>query len=339
MEYKDVCNCPMNTASAPEELELAREVMLKEAQSITIAAKRLTEHSFSRAIEILLGAKNKIVVCGIGKSGHVGKKLSATLCSTGSPACFLHPSEAVHGDLGIHQQGDPVIYLSNSGSTPELIALEPIFRSRGAKIVGLLGNQESPLGKKVDAVIDASVDKEADPLGIVPTASFAVASSMGDAISSALMKRRNFSENEYAQTHPAGQLGRNLILKVSDVLHAPDRVACVEKNTLMKDVVIKMTRQPLGAACVLAGSKLVGVVTDGDLRRGLQENENLLTLHAESIMAKNPATISPCATLGEALHFMETGRASPVSSLPVVDSQTQEFLGLLRLHDIYGVNL
>ena len=333
-----MCNCPMNTASASDELELARKVMLKEAQSITIAATRLTEHSISQAIEILLGAKNKIVVCGIGKSGHVGKKLSATLCSTGSPACFLHPSEAVHGDLGIHQQGDPVIYLSNSGSTPELIALEPIFRSRGAKIIGLLGNKESSLGKKVDAVIDASVDKEADPLGIVPTASFAVASSLGDAISSALMKRRNFTENEYAQTHPAGQLGRNLILKASDVLHAPDRVACVQKNTLMKEVVIKMTQQPLGAACVLVGAKLAGVVTDGDLRRGLQENEKLLDLPAESIMTKNPATISPRATLGEALHFMETGRTSPISLLPVVEDQTQEFLGILRLHDIYGGN-
>jgi arabinose-5-phosphate isomerase len=328
----------MNTASPLTDVELAREVMNKEALSINKAASRLTDSSFTKAVEILLNAKSKIVVCGIGKSGHVGKKLSATLCSTGSPACFLHPSEAVHGDLGIHQHGDPVIYLSNSGTTPELIALEPIFRSRGAKIVGLLGNKESPLGEKADVVIDASVDKEADPLGIVPTASFAVASSLGDALSSTLMKRRNFSENEYAQTHPAGQLGRNLILRVSDVLHAPNKVACVEKNTLMKDVVIKMTHQPLGAACVIVGNKLVGVVTDGDLRRGLQENENLLSLTAETIMTNNPTTISPNATLGDALHFMETGRTSPVSLLPVVEDQTKSFLGLLRLHDIYGSN-
>jgi len=328
----------MNTASPLKDVELAREVMNKEALSINKAAGRLTDSSFTKAVEILLNAKSKIVVCGIGKSGHVGKKLSATLCSTGSPACFLHPSEAVHGDLGIHQHGDPVIYLSNSGTTPELIALEPIFRSRGAKIVGLLGNVESPLGEKADVVIDASVDKEADPLGIVPTASFAVASSLGDALASTLMKRRNFSENEYAQTHPAGQLGRNLILRVSDVLHAPNKVACVEKNTLMKDVVIKMTHRSLGAACVLVGNKLIGIVTDGDLRRGLQENENLLSLTAESIMTNNPTTISPNATLGDALHFMETGRATPVSLLPVVEDQTMNFLGLLRLHDIYGSN-
>ena len=328
----------MNTASPLKDVELAREVMNEEALSINKAAGRLTDSSFTKAVEILLNAKSKIVVCGIGKSGHVGKKLSATLCSTGSPACFLHPSEAVHGDLGIHQHGDPVIYLSNSGTTPELIALEPIFRSRGAKIVGLLGNVESPLGEKADVVIDASVDKEADPLGIVPTASFAVASSLGDALSSTLMKRRNFSENEYAQTHPAGQLGRNLILRVSDVLHAPNKVACVEKNTLMKDVVIKMTHRSLGAACVLVGNKLIGIVTDGDLRRGLQENENLLSLTAESIMTNNPTTISPNATLGDALHFMETGRATPVSLLPVVEDQTMNFLGLLRLHDIYGSN-
>ena len=174
--------------------------------------------------------KGKIVITGIGKSGHVGKKMAAMLCSTGSPTAYLHPSEAVHGDLGIHQQGDPVIYLSNSGSTPELIYLEPVFRARGAKIIGVLGQTNSPLAEKVDVLLDASVSEEADPLGIVPTSSFTAASALGDAIGAALMKRRNFDKNEYAKTHPAGQLGRNLILRVKDVFQKKDKVAIVKQR-------------------------------------------------------------------------------------------------------------
>ena len=262
--------------------------------------------------------------------------MAATLSSTGSPAYFLHPSEAVHGDLGIHQPRDPVIYLSNSGTTPELVYLEPVFRSREAKIIGILGNPNSPLGKSVDVCIDASVDQEADPLRIVPTASFAVASSIGDGIASCLMKRRNFSHNEYAQTHPAGQLGRNLLLKVSNVMHKPTKVACVKMETPMKEVVIKMTEFPLGAACVINDQKLVGLITDGDLRRELKEDDNILSKNAQSIMSKNPTTISPNISLGESLQIMEKREPSPISLLPVVSPENSLFLGLIRLHDIYG---
>ena len=235
----------------------AKRVMMEEAKSIISSAEKLDDSDIEQAIEILFKTSGKIIITGIGKSGHVGKKMAATLSSTGSPAYFLHPSEAVHGDLGIHQPRDPVIYLSNSGTTPELVYLEPVFRSREAKIIGILGNPNSPLGKSVDVCIDASVDQEADPLRIVPTASFAVASSIGDGIASCLMKRRNFSHNEYAKTHPAGQLGRNLLLKVSNVMHKPTKVACVKMETPMKEVVIKMTEFPLGAACVINDQKLV----------------------------------------------------------------------------------
>ena len=326
----------MITNDTSNDATTARRVMMEEAKSIISSAEKLDDSDIEQAIEILFKTSGKIIITGIGKSGHVGKKMAATLSSTGSPAYFLHPSEAVHGDLGIHQPRDPVIYLSNSGTTPELVYLEPVFRSREAKIIGILGNPNSPLGKSVDVCIDASVDQEADPLRIVPTASFAVASSIGDGIASCLMKRRNFSHNEYAQTHPAGQLGRNLLLKVSNVMHKPSKVACVKMETPMKEVVIKMTEFPLGAACVINDQKLVGLITDGDLRRELKEDDNILSKNAQSIMSKNPTTISPNISLGESLQIMEKREPSPISLLPVVSPENGLFLGLIRLHDIYG---
>ena len=319
-----------------EDIQEAQRVMFKESQAIDAAAKRLDGKSFTKALDLLVGTSHKVVVTGIGKSGHVGKKIAATLSSTGTPAAFLHPSEAVHGDLGIHQDGDTVIFLSNSGSTPELIFLEPVFRSRNAKIVGLIGNKDGILANKVDVYLDASTKEEADSLGIVPTASFAVASSIGDAIASALMLRKGFSSNEYAQTHPAGQLGRNLILCVKDVLHPPSGVATLAKDTPMKNTIIKMSQYPLGAACVIEGDKLLGVITDGDLRRALLEKPELLELNASDIMSREPMVISPEERLGKALELMEKRSPSPVSILPVVEPKHQKFFGLIRLHDIYN---
>ena len=316
-----------------QELLNAQSVLIKEADSIIGASERLGEN-FSLSTDLLYTERGKVVVSGIGKSGHLGKKLAATFCSTGTPSAFLHPSEAVHGDLGIHQKGDPVLFLSNSGATPELVALEPILKTRGAKIVGIFGNTKGQLVQKVDAYLDSSVPQEADPLGIVPTASFAVSASLGDALASALMKRRNFSEKDYAQTHPAGQLGRNLVLRVSDVMHPPSKIACVEKQTKTKDLVIEMTRHPLGAACVMEGEKLLGIVTDGDLRRALKESENLLELTTAEVMSAAPQTISPEISLGKALRVMED-RKSPISVLPVACEKTNTLLGMIRLHDIY----
>ena len=314
----------------------ARRVMLKESQALELAANRLDEESFSEALDLLMQTAHKVVVTGIGKSGLVGKKIAATLSSTGTPAAFLHPSEAVHGDLGIHQDGDTVIFLSNSGSTPELIFLEPVFRSRNAKIIGLIGNKEGILANKVDVCLDASTKEEADSLGIVPTASFAVASSIGDAIASALMLRKDFSANQYAQTHPAGQLGRNLILCVRDVLHPPSSVATLTQDTSMKKAIIEMSKYPKGAACVVEGEKLLGIITDGDLRRALHEKPELLKLNAAEIMTRKPIFVSPEASLGKALELMEKRSPSPVSILPVLDPKSQKFLGLIRLHDIYN---
>jgi arabinose-5-phosphate isomerase len=323
--------------NSENELDEAKTVLRKEATAIQRTANRLKLDTFCKAIDILFETKGKIVITGIGKSGHVGKKMAAMLCSTGSPTVYLHPSEAVHGDLGIHQKGDPVIYLSNSGSTPELIYLEPVFRARGAKILGLLGQTNSPLAEKVDVLLDASVSEEADPLGIVPTSSFIAASALGDAIGAALMKRRNFDKNEYAKTHPAGQLGRNLILQVKDVFQKKDKIAIISKETRIKEVVIEMSKYPLGAACVLEKEKLIGIVTDGDLRRALQNTEDLANKKVSQIMTEKPLTISPQKNLGEALEVMEKRNPSPISILPVVNSEDLKLLGLIRLHDILGV--
>lgn len=275
-----------------DEVEEAQKVLLKESKSIKKAATRLN-NQFSVALDILNETKEKIVVCGIGKSGHVAKKLAATLCSTGSTATFLHASEAVHGDLGVHKNGDAVIFFSNSSSTPELLTLEPIIRKRKGKIIGILGNKNGPLVKKVNAFIDASVEIEADPLGIVPTASFTVAAALGDALAVGLMKRKNFSEKDYAITHPAGQLGRNLLFMVDDVMHKLDQVATVDPLTTVRELVLKMTEFPLGAACVIKNDKLIGFITDGDLRRALTDHKELLEMKAENIMSKKPKVIHP----------------------------------------------
>ena len=289
------------------ELNDAINVLNKESESINRAAKKLGKN-FLDAVDILFTKTNKIIVCGIGKSGHLGKKIAATLCSTGSPSSFLHASEAVHGDLGIHQKNDPVIFLSNSASTPELLSLEPIIRKRGGKIVGILGNTDGPLSKKVDVYLDSSVEGEADPLGIVPTASFMVSAALGDALASALMKRRDFTEVDYALTHPAGQLGRNLLLNVRDVMHPVRKVALVNPATRVSDLVIEMTKFPLGAACIVDNINLLGIITDGDLRRSLGKNKELLNMTVKEIMNKKPHTISPDISLGEALKKMESGK-------------------------------
>ena len=317
-----------------QELKEAVKVLKKESESIDRAASQLGKN-FSQALDILSKPMNKIIVCGIGKSGLLGKKLAATFCSTGSPASFLHASEAVHGDLGIHQTGDPVIFLSNSASTPELLFLEPIFRKRKGKIVGIMGNADGPLIKKVDVFLNSSVLSEADPLGIVPTASFMVSAALGDALASGLMKRKKFTKSEYARTHPAGQLGRNLLFNVNDVMHPLSEIALVFSNTLISDLVIEMTKHPLGAACVVRKGKLLGIVTDGDLRRSLMENKNLLNMTAKQIMNAEPKTIDPSLSLGEALSVMEEG-SKQISVLPVAEPGQDKLMGLLRLHDIYS---
>jgi arabinose-5-phosphate isomerase len=315
------------------EIMNARAVLETESAAIKLAAERL-DANFVRAVDILDVPDGKIVVAGLGKSGHVGRKIAATFCSTGSPAVFMHAAEAVHGDLGVHQSGNPTIFLSNSGSTSELLALVPILRDRSSSLVGILGNLDGALGQKMDVILDASVSREADPLGMVPTASFVVTAALGDALASSLMQKRGFSEEDYAHTHPGGQLGRSWSLSVNDLMHPMEKVACCEEDTSLRNLVIAMTEYPLGAACVMCDGRLLGLITDGDLRRALREQEDILSLKASALMSTDPVVVEPVVSIGAALRIMEE-RPSQIAVLPVVSPEDGSLLGLLRLHDIY----
>ena len=316
-----------------EILSSGKAVLECEANSILSAVKRM-DSNFVRAVETILAHKGKLLVCGVGKSGLVGQKITATLSSTGTPAVFLHACEAVHGDLGVYEPGDPTILISNSGSTVECVRLIPILKSFNSPIIALVGNIDSPMGRESDIVLDVSSQGEADPLGIVPTNSTTLALAMGDALACALMKARGFSKEDFARFHPAGQLGRNLLLKVGDVMHSAKDCAIASASTSVREVVIAMTQKPLGAACVLnAENKIDGFITYGDHRIMLQTVVYLDALKCADIMTKSPICITPDASLGKAVEVMEN-RTSKISVLPVVD-ENGVFLGLLRLHDIY----
>jgi arabinose-5-phosphate isomerase len=321
-----------------EWLAAARLAMQVEARAIGAAAERL-DGSLCQAVRLILKHQGKVVVTGTGKSGHIGKKIAATFSSTGTPAVYLHPTEAVHGDLGLCAPGDPVIMLSKSGATKELVRLVPEFRVLEAPLIGILGNATSPLAAAVDVVLDASVDREADPANLAPTASAAVALALGDALAVALMKARNFSSEDFHRRHPGGSLGTGLQLKVAQAMHGSGETACVAPRDSLRQVVIAMTLHPLGAACVLhPDGRFAGLVTDGDLRRALEKHEDIRILRALDVMTTGAVTIGPDERLLDALRLMED-RPSQISVLPVVRPRDGGFLGLLRLHDIYRASL
>jgi arabinose-5-phosphate isomerase len=327
----------MLISPAVSALATARKTMRLEADAILAASERL-DGNLSRAVELLAAQAGKVVVCGMGKSGHIAQKIAATLSSTGSPAIFLHPAEAVHGDLGVYTPGDPTILISKSGATVELLRLLPILHEFRSPLIGILGNLNSTLAREVDVVLDASVAQEADPLDLAPTASTSVALALGDALAAALMEVHGFKSQDFARFHPGGQLGRNLWLRVADVMHRLDQVACVQPSTPFKEVVIAMTRFSLGAACVLdEQSQLQGIITDGDVRRALQIHDDIRLLQAWQVMVSKPITIAPEASLAFAVDRMEK-RASQISVLPVVAADGH-CLGLLRIHDIYQADL
>ncbi|MCP5120226.1 MAG: KpsF/GutQ family sugar-phosphate isomerase, partial [bacterium] len=292
--------------------------METEARELDRAAGRLDER-LVEAVELILDGAGKVVLTGVGKSGHVGRKIAATLSSTGTPAVFLHPSEASHGDLGLCAPGDLVIMISNSGTSTELARLVAPLKELGCPLIGILGKPESPLAAEMDVVLDASVEREADPDNLVPTASVVVALALGHALAVALIEARNFSADEFGQRHPGGQLGRNLRVKVGEAMHSGDEVAWVAPEDSLKQVVIEMTRCPLGAACVVEESgRLAGLITDGDLRRALRAHDDIRQLRAADVMTRHPVSISGEVRLIDAMRQMEK-RPSAISLLPVVD--------------------
>jgi arabinose-5-phosphate isomerase len=322
-----------NELPREEWLAVARSAIEIESASLARAAARL-DGELIRAVELILAHPGKVVVTGIGKSGHVARKVVATLCSTGSAAVFLHPAEAVHGDLGIYTPGDPTVLISKNGSSAELQGLVPLLRQFRSPLIGILGNTASPLAAQMDVLLDASVEREADPNNLTPTASAVTALALGHALAIALMTARNFTPEEFSRFHPGGQLGRNLKLCVRAAMHGPEEAPFVPPGTSLKEVIIAMTRRPLGGACVVAeDGRLVGFLTDGDLRRALTTHDDIRGLCAGDIMTASPVTIEPDATLGQALELMER-RRSQISVLPVVDAEGRA-AGILRIHDIY----
>jgi arabinose-5-phosphate isomerase len=313
--------------------EIGRSVLHTQAEALHTAAERLND-SFNRAADIIYQSAGKVIVTGLGKSGHVAHKIAATLCSTGTAAVFLHAADATHGDLGVCSRGDPAILISKSGATVELLRLVPVLRSLGCPLIGILGNLSSPLAAEVNIVLDARVTRECDDHNLVPTSSTTITMAIGDALAVALMRMRQFSQQDFARYHPSGQLGRNLWLSVVDVMHQRSKTACVTPGESLHLVVIAMSRHPLGAACVVNDDgTLAGVITDGDLRRTLQQHQDIRTLRACDIMTPQPITIPPTASLKQAELLME-GRRSQISVLPVTDDHSR-YLGLVRLHDLY----
>lgn len=315
-----------------EWLAAARATVEGESAALAEAARRLDD-SLVRAVNLILRHDGKVVVSGVGKSGLVGQKIVATLCSTGSPAVFLHPSEALHGDLGVYSPGDPTIVISKSGATEELVRLVPTLKQFHSPLIGLLGASASPLARQVDVMLDASVRREADPHNLAPTSSAAVATALGDGLCVALMQARGFTPDDFHRFHPGGRLGAMLRLSVADVMHA-EAPRCSSEDSAMR-VVRAMTANPLGAACIVTpDGALVGLITDGDIRRAIERRGDIREMRVAEIMTRNPVSVAPETSLRQAISLMED-RPRQISVLPVVEANAGRCVGLLRLHDLY----
>lgn len=307
------------------------ELLKLEAAAIERTARVLDEQSVERAVEILACCDSKVIVIGVGKSGVIAQKIAQTLTSTGTIAVFVHPSDALHGSLGVIARGDVVIALSNSGETDEILLLLPTLKTRGTKLISIVGNVDSALARQSDVVLDASVDKEACPLNLAPTTSTTVALAVGDAVAMTLMEAKNLTAADFAANHPAGRLGKRLTLRVADLMHESPNVS-PDANWLA--VVKAISEHALGAVNVVGQEKkLIGIVTDGDLRRTIEKTapENLAALRAEQMMTAAPTVAAPEMLAYDALQLMEN-RPRQISVLPVVAGD--ECVGLLRLHDV-----
>lgn len=306
-----------------------------EAEAVARTAERLAPAEVERAVELLASCRGKIVAVGVGKSGHIAQKAAATLTSTGTPAVFLHPSDALHGGMGLVGAGDVCIFVSNSGETAELLELLPYMQHRRAPVLAVVGNTDSTLARRADAVLDASVEQEACPLNLAPTTSTTVALAVCDALAMTLMAVKRLTPEDFALNHPGGRLGKRLTLKVSDLMHAGEGNPVVAEGAPLLEVVQAITRGGLGAVCVVGeGARLTGIVTDGDLRRALQRVrlEDLAGLTAAGLMTRDPVVVAPDLLAHAALQLMEN-RPSQIAVLPVVDAEGRA-VGLLRLHDI-----
>jgi len=316
-------------------LDEARRLLKEEGTAVLDLADTIGD-SFQAAVELLAGGKGKTFVSGLGKSGLIARKIAATLSSTGTPAYFIHPVEALHGDIGMVSSGDRVIAISHSGSNRELLEPVRILKEQNVKVVAITSRPDSPLAELADIVLDTGVKKEACPLGLAPTTSTTATLAMGDALAAALIIAKRIKRDDFARFHPSGALGRRLLMKVKDVMHPKDAVAAVLPTTSIRQTVSEMTKKPLGAVCVLDQlGNLLGIVTDGDVRRILlKENlEKLIDEPVALVMSKGPIKVRESDMATHALSLMED-RPSQISVLPVVSDDSDELKGLIRLHDL-----
>ncbi|MBI3258078.1 MAG: KpsF/GutQ family sugar-phosphate isomerase [Ignavibacteriae bacterium] len=314
----------------------AKEVIETELLAIKKASERLG-NQFEDAVYQLLKAE-KVIISGIGKSGIIARKIAATMTSTGTPAIFLHPVEGLHGDIGIISDNDVVILLSKSGATEELIRIIPYFKQRKLPIISIIGSIDSPIAKVSDIVLDGSVDKEACPLNLAPTASTIASLAIGDALAMVLMRLKKINNQDFAFRHPLGQIGKNITMTVSEVMHTGKFLPLVMPNDNFRNALIESTSKSLGCVCVVdSENNLLGIITDGDVRRILQQNEDIRTLNIGDVMVRNPITVGKSVLLGEALSMMEN-RQNQISILPVVDDMNK-CIGIIRIHDILRTGL
>jgi arabinose-5-phosphate isomerase len=313
-------------------IKQAIEVLKIEAEGILKMADRIDDN-FTKMVELIYNSNGRIIVSGIGKSGIVGRKIVATLNSTGTRSMFLHPAEAMHGDLGVVGQEDVFLALSNSGETDELSSLIPSVRKIGCKIVAFTGDKNSTLAQNSDIVLDVGVEREACPLGLAPTASSTALLAMGDALAVVLQNKKHFNTSDFKKIHPGGTLGQRLSGKVKDIMLTGTSIPRVVEGTSLEGAIREINRLELGAVFVVSSDDiLVGIITDGDLRRFLVNNESVAGKSIEDVMSKNPRTVSPSSPAFEALNMMEKYQ---VTVLPITDSD-RRVLGILHLHDILG---
>ncbi|ALS65803.1 KpsF/GutQ family sugar-phosphate isomerase [Pandoraea apista] len=315
-------------------LEVAREVLRTEADAIERVSAHLDD-SFFEAVSLLLDCRGRVVVTGMGKSGHIGRKLAATFASTGTPAFFVHPAEASHGDLGMITADDVVVALSNSGETGELVSILPMIKRIGAKLIAMTGNASSSLGRLSNVHLDAHVDREACPLGLAPTASTTAALALGDALAVTLLDARGFGAEDFARSHPGGALGRRLLTFVRDVMRTGERIPRVRSDASLSDALLEMTAKGLGMTAIVdADDRVVGIFTDGDLRRLFKRTLDFTTLTLADVMKAGPRTIGPDQLAAEAAELMER---FGITQLLVTEND--RLVGALNVHDLFAAKV
>jgi arabinose-5-phosphate isomerase len=327
---------PHSVSDAERLLELARGVLDIEAQAVHALQARLGE-AFLRAHELMLATKGRVVVTGMGKSGHIGRKIASTLASTGTPAFFMHPGEASHGDLGMITEDDVVIAISYSGESDEILKVLPLIKRRGAKVIAITGRASSTLAREADVHLDAGVEKEACPLNLAPTASTTATLALGDALAIALLDARGFGSEDFAMHHPGGSLGRRLLVHVRDIMRKGEQLPKNSPDTLLPEAIIEMSNKGIGMTAIVdRDDRLLGIFTDGDLRRTLQKHDMIRDVRVGDVMTRNPTAIAPEKLAAEAAQVMQTRR---IGGRIVVTSPDGVLLGVVTFNDLLAAGV